>query len=169
MKLSVTWALLIYRKTSGLLYFCVIRFSIGVCQKCTRMFHKKKSLCSWERMTNLILSHLPLIYHERAVIYETKRVETIIFHHLYERRFPFLRKGKISVSTYNILKESLRHLSDQSAFITFRGGVGGWRGFGGIAGGNGREISSCQQIVNSPTEKKNRAKQKKLKRVKGKK
>lgn len=41
--------------------------------------------------------------------------------------------------------------------------------FGGIAGGNGREISSCQQIVNSPTEKKNRTKQKKLKRVKGKK
>lgn len=115
-----------------------------------------------------------LIYHERAVIYETKRVETIIFHHLYERRFPFLRKGKISVSTHNILKQSLRHLSDQSAFITFGGGgggwvVGGWRGFGGIAGGNGREISSCQQIVNSPTEKKNRTKQKKLKRVKGKK
>ena len=37
------------------------------------------------------------------------------------------------------------------------------RGFGGIAGGNGREISSCQQIVNSPTEKKNRTKQKNLK------
>ena len=69
-----------------------------------------------------------LIYHERAVIYETKRVETIIFHHLYERRFPFLRKGKISVSTHNILKQSLRHLSDQSAFITFGGGWvgGGW-------------------------------------------
>ena len=78
------------------------------------------------------------------------------------------------MSTHNILKQSLRHLSDQSAFITFGGGgggwvVGGWRGFGGIAGGNGREISSCQQIVNSPTEKKNRTKQKKLKRVKGKK
>ena len=132
-------------------------------------FTRKKSLCSWERMTNLILSHLPLIYHERAVIYETKRVETIIFHYLYERRFSFLRKGKISVSTHNTLKQSLRHLSDQSAFITFGRGVGGWRGFGGIAGGNGREISNCQQIVNSPTEKKNRTKQKKLKRVKGKK
>ena len=39
--------------------------------------------------------------------------------------------------------------------------MGEWRGFGGIAGGNGREISNCQQIVNSPTEKKNRTKQKK--------
>lgn len=88
-------------------------------------FTRKKSLCSWERMTNLILSHLLLIYHERAVIYEMKRVETIIFHYLYERRFSFLRKGKISVSTHNILKQSLRHLSDQSAFITFGRG-GGW-------------------------------------------
>lgn len=98
-------------------------------------FTRKKSLCSWERMTNLILSHLPLIYHERAVIYETKRVETIIFHHLYERRFPFLRKGKISVSTYNILKQSLRHLSDQSAFITFGGG--GWVGGEDLVGSQG--------------------------------
>ena len=110
-------------------------------------------------MTNLILSHLPLIYHERAVIYETKRVETIIFHYLYERRFSFLRKGKISVSTHNILKQSLRHLSDQSAFITF-GGVGG-EDVVGSRGEKGREISSCQQIVNSPTEKKNRTKKKK--------
>lgn len=124
-------------------------------------FTRKKSLCSWERMTNLILSHLPLIYHERAVIYETKRVDTIIFHYLYERRFSFLRKGKISVSTHNILKQSLRHLSDQSAFITF-GGVGGEDLVGSRGGKEGRS-------VNSPTEKKNRTKQKKLKRVKGKK
>ena len=31
----------------------------------------------------------------------------------------------------------------------------------GSRGGKGREISSCQQIVNSPTEKKNRTKKKK--------
>ena len=99
----------------------------------------KISLCSWERMTNLILSHLPLIYHERAVIYETKRVETIIFHYLYERRFSFLRKGKISVSTHNILKQSLRHLSDQSAFITF-GGVGGEDLVGSRGGKEGRSV-----------------------------
>ena len=67
-----------------------------------------------------------LIYHERAVIYETKRVETIIFHHLYERRFPFLRKGKISVSTHNILKQSLRHLSVSIHYLW-----GGWGGWGG--------------------------------------
>ena len=89
-------------------------------------FTRKKSLCSWERMTNLILSHLPLIYHERAVIYETKRVETIIFHYLYERRFSFLRKGKISVSTHNILKQSLRHLSVSIHYLW-----GGWGGWGG--------------------------------------
>ena len=111
-----------------------IRFVVFLCHKVfhrclskmyTHVSQEKKSLCSWERMTNLILSHLPLIYHERAVIYETKRVETIIFHYLYERRFSFLRKGKISVSTHNILKQSLRHFSDQSAFITFGRG-GGW-------------------------------------------
>lgn len=102
-------------------------------------FTRKKSLCSWERMTNLILSHLPLIYHERAVIYETKRVETIIFHYLYERRFSFLRKGKISVSTHNILKQSLRHLSDQSAFITF-GGVGEEDLVGSRGGKEGRSV-----------------------------
>lgn len=102
-------------------------------------FTRKKYLCSWERMTNLILSHLPFIYHERAVIYETKRVETIIFHYLYERRFSFLRKGKISVSTHNILKQSLRHLSDQSAFITFRG-VGGEDLVGSRGGKEGRSV-----------------------------
>lgn len=123
-----------------------IQFVVFLCHK---VFHRclskmythvsQKSLCSWERMTNLILSHLPLIYHERAVIYETKRVETIIFHYLYERRFSFLRKGKISVSTHNILKQSLRHLSDQSAFITF-GGVGGEDLVGMRGGKEGRSV-----------------------------
>ena len=132
------------------------------------MFHKKKISLFVGADDKFDTVAFALIYHERAVIYETKRVETIIFHHLYERRFPFLRKGKISVSTHNILKQSLRHLSVSIHYLW--GGWGGWGGrFGGIAGGNGREISSCQQIVNSPTEKKNRTKQKKLKRVKGKK
>lgn len=127
----------------------------------------QKSLCSWERMTNLILSHLPLIYHERAVIYETKRVETIIFHYLYERRFSFLRKGKISVSTHNILKQSLRHLSDQSAFITF-GGVGGEDLVGSRGGKEGRSVVANRLSTPQPKRKTEQNK-KKLKRVKGKK
>lgn len=130
-------------------------------------FTRKKSLCSWERMTNLILSHLPLIYHERAVIYETKRVETIIFHYLYERRFSFLRKGKISVSTHNILKQSLRHLSDQSAFITF-GGVGGEDLVGSRGGKEGRSVVANRLSTPQPKRKTEQNK-KKLKRVKGKK
>ena len=130
-------------------------------------FTRKKSLCSWERMTNLILSHLPLIYHERAVIYETKRVETIIFHYLYERRFSFLRKGKISVSTHNILKQSLRHLSDQSAFITFRG-VGGEDLVGSRGGKEGRSVVANRLSTPQPKRKTEQNK-KKLKRVKGKK
>ena len=53
--------------------------------------------------------------------------------------FRFFVKGKISVSTHNILKQSLRHLSDQSAFITF-GGVGGEDLVGSRGGKEGRSV-----------------------------
>ena len=76
------------------------------------------------------------------------------------------------MSTHDILKQGLCHVSDQSAFFTSGGGGRGGGGFGGIARfsrGNGREISSRQQIVQHSQPKRKTELKKKVKESKEKK